>query len=131
MRAIANRKRALAAAISRNNVVRRRLAKAVDRYKNPETGLEGWALLAAKEGRPAYWRVTDYSNSAVTQLLYWANNHSLAEGLRQTVDSLHPGKWAESLLAALVPLNRKAERELQRAKDGAYWAEAPGARRVA
>lgn len=107
------------------------LAELIDQYDNNETGLVQATEKAIDESRPAYWRTTSYSNSAMIMMVYWSNGVSLQAALDHVSDPRGVGKDAQSLLACLIPLNAPAVAEIKAAREEAYWAAAPGAERAA
>lgn len=101
--------------------VRLQIAELCCRYNNEETERERLAILAAEEGRPAYWTRRGYSNQSATLFVLLANKRGLGEALLTCFDATHPGKTATALVDGLIPLNVLAATELQDAKQRAAW----------
>lgn len=101
--------------------IRGQITELICRYGNDETEREKQAVIAAEEGRPAYWTRRGYSNQSATLFVLLANKHSLAEALLTCFDATHPGKTATALVEGLIPLNVLAATELQDAKQRAAW----------
>lgn len=88
-----------------------------DLFDNRSTPDEGPALDAFQAGRAAYWTRAGYSNAKACLLLTDANRFSLENALEVHADDDHPSQAARApyLLGTLIPLNRAACAELERA----------------
>lgn len=84
-------------------------------WDNDDTRAEEAALDAHTAGRAAYWSRTTYHNQAGVALRLAANQVGLEQALADIVDESRWDSSAAYLLGQLVPLNRTAKAELERA----------------
>jgi hypothetical protein len=106
-----------------------RMAKAqigglIEKYRNPNSILEEYALKAAALGKAAYWKHTSYENQVAIAFAYAANEVGIAAALDAYAERDHPMKTRTALISYLIPLNTKAVDEIGGAKATAYWADA-------
>lgn len=87
---------------------------------------EDAALEAFQAGRAAYWSKAGYSNAKASLVLTAANRYSLENALELHATDDHPSVLARTpyLLGTLIPLNRQACIELNRAWSAIGDAEA-------
>lgn len=88
-----------------------------DLFDNRCTLDEDHALDAFQAGRAAYWTKAGYSNARATLVLGTANTYDLETALRLHASDNHPSVFASIpyLLGSLIPLNRLAVEEINRA----------------
>lgn len=103
--------------------IRGQIADLIGQYHNPNSLCEAYAVNAAREGRAAYWKKTQYHNALVGLVCEQANLTSLAHALSLWCRD-EPRHRRTEVLRDIIALNVKAVDEIGGAKASAYWEEA-------
>ena len=104
--------------------IRGMIADLAAEYDNRDDFAADCAVAAARAGRAAFWKRTQYHNAVVGLVCNHANVHGLTAALAYYADERHPQKRRSAIVAELVALNIKANVELADARHAALWAEA-------